>query len=132
MEYTEPMKWLALALVIGALAADAQTASPNRVPALQPYQQKALENALRSPNAATSYRALLDPSTASPRRTVMIPAPSVSSAPREFATACVISLIRVPFDPGADNGIRRELKPNDLTADPMPAFKGLPVCDPDR
>jgi hypothetical protein len=50
-------------------------------------------------------------------------------APVQFEKACAIPLLSVPSDPDVDRGIRRELKPDALSADAMPVFKECRVAD---
>ncbi len=44
----------------------------------------------------------------------------------------MIPLLSAPMDPDVDRGIRQELKGQDLGADRMPVFKGLPSCGQDN
>jgi hypothetical protein len=118
------MKW-SLAFFL-CFAASAQTPSQNAAPKLEPYQIKALENALRRPDA-TIPKGLSSLFTAAPHSLILTPGVQV-----EFAKACVIPLLSVPSDPDVDREIRRELTPEDLGADRMPVFKGLPSCGQDN
>ena len=120
------MKW-ALVALLSSFAAAAQTPTQNASPKLEPYQVKALENALRR-SGATAANGFSGPFTAVPL-SVMLAAPS---APVQLAKACAIPLLSVPVATDVDRGIRRELKPDALAADAMPVFKGLPSCQEDN
>jgi hypothetical protein len=111
------MKWTLVFLC--AIAGSAQTPGQNAVPKLQPYQMKALENALRTPDAATT-KGFSGPSSLASFSLIYAPL----SKPVELAKTCVIPLLSVPVDPDVDRGIRQEA----LATDPMPVLKGLPNC----
>ena len=120
------MKRCVLVLVLSVTATWAQSPIPSQAASLQPYQEKALENALRSPKAATHnhWPGLF---STSPFRHAPIFTPAVSEA-SELGTACAIPLLLVPANGDIDSGIRQGLKPDSSSADPMPTFKGLPTC----
>jgi hypothetical protein len=80
---------------------------------------KALENALRTPDAATT-KGFSGPSSLAFFSLIYAPL----SKPVELAKTCVIPLLSVPVDPDVDRGIRQEA----LATDPMPVLKGLPNC----
>jgi len=120
------MKWVLVAF-LSSFAAGAQTPGQNAAPKLEPYQAKALENALRRPDAAAPNR-FSGLFAAAPLTLILVP----PSAPAQFAKACAIPLLSVPINPDVDRGIRRELKPDALAADAMPVFKGLPSCGQDN
>ena len=119
------MKWTVAFFL--CFAASAQTPGQNVAPKLEPYQLKALDNALRRPPDATTPKGFSGPFKGVSRRLILAP----SVAPVELAKACVIPLLAVPMDPDVDRGIRRELKAEALGADHMPVFKGLPSCGQD-
>jgi hypothetical protein len=118
------MKLCGLVLCLCAVAGSAQTPSQNAAPKLEPYQAKALENALRKPDAGAPNR--FSGTFATQTGPILMLVPPVARV--EAANACAIPLLSVPFNPDMDLGIRHELKPGALTADPMPTFEGLPVC----
>ncbi len=127
-----------MAIFLFAVAASAQTPGQNAPPKLEPYQAKALENALGRPDT-TIPKGFSGPFTAAPLSLILAPpaAPpdlivALPAAAVEFAKACVIPLLAAPMDPEVDRGIRRELKPDALGADHMPVFKGLPICGTDH
>ena len=118
------MKRQVFLFLVWAVIGSAQTPGQNAAPKLEPYQVKALENALRGGDGK-SHNSFADLfSTLLP--TLILTAPR---ARNEFANACVIPLLSVPVDPEIDRSIRSELKPS---SDPMPAFKGLPSCGEDN
>jgi len=126
-----PMKWCALMFVLCSAVVGAQTPSQNAAPNSEPYQAKALENALRRPNAtaSNSFSGLF---ATQPLLSAPILTPPMPPASREFANTCAIPLLSVPVNPDMDRSINHELKPDALSADPMPTFKGLPICRQDH
>jgi hypothetical protein len=103
--------------------AGAQTPTPNASPKLEPYQVKALENALGMPNSGSPLR-FSGPFSAAPPSLIFASAP----APVDVGKTCAIPLLSIPIDPDVDRGIRRELKPDASHGDRMPIFEGLPTC----
>jgi hypothetical protein len=125
------MEWrILVAALCCAAAAGAQTPGQNAASKLQPYQLKALENALHGPKTPVA-NSLSAPFAALPRLNgpVLFPA---RSAPREIAKACAIPLVPVPINSNVDPGIRRKLDPKAFSADSMPVAKGLPACPQDH
>ena len=125
------MKWCIVVSALCYAVAGAQTPSQNSASNLQPYQLKALKNALRNPKAP-AQNSFSGPFVALPP----VAAPKLlspkSSMPIQVANACAIPLLPAPVNSDVDRGIRRSLDAKVLSADPMPAIKGLSVCGQDN
>jgi hypothetical protein len=122
------MKWCFVVPALWCAAASAQVLDQN-ASKLDPYQQKALDNALRNPKVPAT-NTFAEPFAQLPPLSgpgFLSPKPS---AAREVAKACAIPLRSLPANSKIDPGIRRKLAPDAFSIDHMPAAKGLPVCRP--
>ncbi len=125
------MKWCIVVIASCCAAASAQVVTQNATPKLQPYQFKALENALRSPKAQTpnSFSGPFAKLPPLPPAAPLSPKPSML---QEVAKACAIPLLPIHGDPKIDTGIQRKMGPEAFSSDHMPIAKGLPPCPQDR
>lgn len=122
------MKRCLLVSALCCVAAAAQSRNQNAASKLQPYQAKALENALRKPGvpAANSFSRpfVALPPVTGPKLLM----PNSVSVQRQVGNACAIPLRPVPANPDADGGIQRKLDAKAFSVDRMPVARGLPVC----
>lgn len=121
------MKWCIFVMASWCAAASAQVITQNAAPKLEPYQFKALENALRSPKAPATNR-FSGPFAKLPSLTAPVPLSPKPSMPLEVAKACAIPLLSIHGDPNIDSGIQRKMGPEAFSMDDMPIAKGLPPC----
>jgi hypothetical protein len=125
------MKWCIVLVASCCAAASAQMLAQNTAPKLEPYQLKALENALRSPKAPAANN-FSSPFANLPSQTTPLALSPKQSMLNEVAKACAIPLRSVSGDPKIDPGIQRKMGPEAFSSDHMPVAKGLPPCPQDR
>lgn len=104
-------------LTIGFLGA--QTLRQDVTPKLEPYQERALQNALRPP-------------LGSPTAQFLPPYLYLPSTPQsgtiQTGSACAIPLTPIAVDPNLDPGIQHKVQ----SPASMPEFKSMPVCGENR